>query len=75
MAAIFIPKSARVALTLAAGTDPVSGRALTKTTSYSGVATNAEATPIKAVADLTAPCLAHPISVITYTLSRTVEDE
>lgn len=75
MAAIAIAKSARVNLTLAAGTDPSTGKALTENVTLNGIATNAEPTPIKNVVDLAAPCLEHPVSVITLTVVKTIEDE
>lgn len=75
MAASFVARSARVSMTLAAGTDPVSGKAITKTLGFGSVATNADATALSNVVDLIAPVLVHPVSRSSYTVVKDIEKE
>lgn len=75
MAAVAIAKSARVNLTLAAGTDPDTGKAITKNVTLNGMASNADPTKISDVVDLAAPCLEHPVSGTTYTVVKSIEKE
>lgn len=75
MAAVAIAKSARLSLQLNAGTNPDTGKAIMKTVSIGGMASNADATKISDVVDLVAPCLAHPVAVTLYTVTKTIEKE
>ena len=73
MAAVFVSKSAKMTMTLNAGTDPDTGKTVTKSLTINGLATTAEATPISDVVDLIAPCLEHNVAGTTFTVVRDVE--
>lgn len=75
MAAIATPKSAKMALYMPWGTDPDTGKTVTKSITINGLATNAQPTPIMNVVDLISPCMEHTVGEVDFTVVQTIEKE
>ena len=73
MAVVAIPKSATMALVLSAGTDPQTGRTITKRVTYTGLDANIDNDDAYAVVTATATVLAHPLSRVETTVVNTLE--
>lgn len=73
MAVISIPKSTSAKMVLAAGTDPQTGRAKTKTVIFSKLASNPDSSKIMAVVDAASPVLTYPVTRVETTEIKTLE--
>ncbi len=60
----YVPLKSSVALRLNTGADPVTGKAVLKTVSIRGVDPELPADNLKAVGDLVAPLLIHPVIAV-----------
>ena len=60
----YVPLKSSVALRLNTGADPVTGKAVLKTVSIRGVDPELPADNLKAVGDLVAPLLIHPVTAV-----------
>ncbi|MBQ9565434.1 MAG: hypothetical protein IJU98_07605 [Synergistaceae bacterium] len=73
MAVQAIAKSCKARVILNAGTNPSTGKPITKNLYMSKLASNPDGTKIYNVVDLAAPCLLHPVSGVETTEVKTLE--
>lgn len=73
MAVLSIAKRASAKITLNAGTNPETGRAITRTTTLSGLAANPNGEKIYAVVDAAAAVLDYPVTSVETTEVKTLE--
>ena len=73
MSVISVAKNAKARIVLAAGTNPETGKAITKSVYLSGLAGNPDGAKIYSVVDAAAPVLDYPVSLVETTEVRTLE--
>ena len=73
MAVISVAKSTKARLVLTAGTNPATGKAITKNVYLSKLASNPDGGKIYAIVDAAAPVLNYPVSLVETTEVKTLE--
>ena len=75
MAYILTTKSVKASYYLNGGTNPETGKSITKTITLNGLRSNPDASKVAAVGTLLAPVLLYPVSRMETTEVKTVESE
>ena len=73
MAVISVVKSTKARLVLTAGTNPETGKAITKNVYLSNLAGSPDGTKIYNIVDAAAPVLNYPVSLVETTEVKTLE--
>lgn len=73
MAVISVAKNTKATVSMTAGTNPETGKAITKRTTLSKLASNPDATKIMNIVDAAAPVLNYPVSLVETTEVKTLE--
>jgi len=74
MAVMSIAKRTSARIALSQGTDPITGKAVTKYVTLSGLASDPDGQKILDVVDAAAPCLAGSVSGVETTEVKTLEE-
>ena len=73
MAAILVTKSVKATYVLNGGTNPETGKALSKSVTFNGLRSNPSADTVSTIGGLLAPVLLYPITRMETTEVKTVE--
>ena len=73
MAVISVAKSTKATITMTAGTNPETGKAISKRTTLNNLASNPDGSKIYAIVDAAAPVLNYPVSLVETTEVKTLE--